>query len=355
MHPGALRLRDQGLTNNPGTDELMVAARKGGVPCVGAAPYYDTDRPGQIRRVFEMAREFDVDIDMHLDSGASAEELDTLLVCDLTEKYGWGGRVAIGHVSKLASMRPPDIDKVARRLADSGVALTVLTATDLYLGGRHTDHNVPRNVVDLNRLAEHGVVCSVASNNILNPFTPFGDGQLLRQANMQAIVTQRGNDDEVCALWDMTTTQAAKLMRLKDYGATVGAPADLVMLDAPDPVTALRTVAPVLAAFKRGRRTVTREPVRLHSCGPNLHLGAVPSRPGDDKRHVPTEMPIHSSVQPEPGLHRPELTRRLRRLERSPHLGIECSGRTDNPVRLEHVPPDWNQSGGRSCSRIFRV
>jgi cytosine deaminase len=60
----------------------------------------------------------------------------------------------------------------------------------------------------------------------------------------------------------MTTTQAAKLMRQKDYGAAVGAPADLVMLDEPDPVTALRTVAPVLAAFKRGRRTVTQ--VRLH-------------------------------------------------------------------------------------------
>jgi len=254
----------EGLTNNPGTDELMVAALKAGATVVGAAPNYDTDRAAQIRRVFEMAREFDVDIDMHLDSGASAEELDSLLVCDLTEKYGWGGRVAIGHVSKLASMRPPDMDKVARRLAGAGVALTVLTATDLYLGGRHADHNVPRNVVDLVRLSEAGVICSVASNNILNPFTPFGDGQLLRQANMQAIVTQRGSDQEVRAIWDMTTTEAAKLMRLKDYGVAPGAPADLVMLDASDPVTALRTVAPVLAAFKRGRRTVTREPVRLH-------------------------------------------------------------------------------------------
>jgi len=254
----------EGLTNNPGTDELMVAALKAGATVVGAAPNYDTDRAAQIRRVFEMAREFDVDIDMHLDSGASAEELDSLLVCDLTEKYGWGGRVAIGHVSKLASMRPPDMDKVARRLAGAGVALTVLTATDLYLGGRHADHNVPRNVVDLVRLSEAGVICSVASNNILNPFTPFGDGQLLRQANMQAIVTQRGSDQEVRAIWDMTTTEAAKLMRLKDYGVAPGAPPDLVMLDASDPVTALRSVAPVLAAFKRGRRTVTREPVRLH-------------------------------------------------------------------------------------------
>jgi cytosine deaminase len=53
-------------------------------------------------------------------------------------------------------------------------------------------------------------------------------------------------------------------MGLKDYGIAVGAPADLVVLDASDPVTALRTVAPVLMAYKRGRRTVTREPVRLH-------------------------------------------------------------------------------------------
>ena len=96
----------EGLTNNPGTDELMVAALKNGATVVGAAPNYDTDRPAQIRRVFEMAREFDVDIDMHLDSGASAEELDTLLVCELTEKYGWGGRVAIGHVAQAGVDAP---------------------------------------------------------------------------------------------------------------------------------------------------------------------------------------------------------------------------------------------------------
>jgi cytosine deaminase len=254
----------EGLTNNPGTDELMVAALKRGATVVGAAPNYDRDRAAQIHRVFEMAREFDVDIDMHLDSGASAEELDTILVCELTEKYGWGGRVAIGHVTKLASMPWTEMDKVAKRMADAGVALTVLTATDLYLGGRHTDHNVPRNVVDANRLAQQGVLCSVASNNILNPFTPFGDGQLLRQANMQAIVTHRGSDPEVRAVWDMATKDAAKLMRQTDYGVATGNPADLVVLDAETPEMALRTVAPVLMAWKRGRRTVTREKARLH-------------------------------------------------------------------------------------------
>lgn len=254
----------EGLTNNPGTDELMVEALKSGARVVGAAPSYDSDSAAQIHRVFELAREFDADIDMHVDSGPTAEHLDTLLVCDLAEKYKWGGRVAVGHVGKLSTMPFKELDRVARRMADTGVAATVLTATDLYLGGRHTDHNVPRNVLDLNFLTERGVTCSVASNNILNPFTPFGDGQLLRQVNMHAIVTQRANDDEVKALWDMTTRTAAKLMRKDDYGIAVGGPADLVVLDAPDAVMALRTIAPVLAAYKNGRRTVTREPVRLH-------------------------------------------------------------------------------------------
>ena len=66
-------LPQEGLTNNPGTDELMVEGLKRGAKAVGAAPGYDTDHAGQIRRVFEMAREFDVDIDMHLDFGTSPE------------------------------------------------------------------------------------------------------------------------------------------------------------------------------------------------------------------------------------------------------------------------------------------
>jgi cytosine deaminase len=87
----------EGMLNNPGTEELMIAGLRSGARVIGAAPGYDTDRAGQIRRVFEIARDFDVDIDMHLDTGSVPDELDTNLVCELTDQYGWGGRVAIGH------------------------------------------------------------------------------------------------------------------------------------------------------------------------------------------------------------------------------------------------------------------
>src|SRR5262245_39870707 len=182
----------EGMLNNPGTEELMLTALKSGARVIGAAPNYDSDPAGQIRRVFEIARDLDVDIDMHLDSGYTFDRLDTLLVCELTEKYGWGGRVAIGHVTKLASMPIADMKQVAQRMAEAGVALTVLPSTDLFLMGRDQEFNVRRGMVDGNRLIEAGVNCSLSSNNILNPFTPFGDGQLMRQANLYANVVQRG-------------------------------------------------------------------------------------------------------------------------------------------------------------------
>ena len=96
----------EGLLNNPGTDELIVAALERGCRVVGGVPYADSDPVGQIDRIFEIAREFDVDIDMHLDFGPTAEGMDLDHVCRRTEEYQYGGRVAIGHVTRAAAMSP---------------------------------------------------------------------------------------------------------------------------------------------------------------------------------------------------------------------------------------------------------
>ena len=121
----------EGLLNNPGTDELMVEGLRPGGSVVGAAPYTDSDPKGQIDRVFEIARELDIDIDMHLDLGPDPQTLNMDYVCDLTERYGYGGRVAIGHVTKLSAVPPERFREQAQRLATAGVAVTVLPATDL--------------------------------------------------------------------------------------------------------------------------------------------------------------------------------------------------------------------------------
>ena len=163
----------EGLTNNPRADALLVEGLRRGAKVIGAAPNYDPDHAGQIHRVFDLAREFDVDIDMHLDSGNSPDEMDIHLVCELTEKYRLGGRVAVGHMCKLSTMPLADLRALARRIADAGVAVTVLPATELFMMGRDQEYNVRRGVADVNLLVEHGVNCSLSTNNVLNPFTPY--------------------------------------------------------------------------------------------------------------------------------------------------------------------------------------
>ncbi len=254
----------EGLTNNPGTDELLVAALKRGARVIGAAPGYDTDHAGQIRRIFELAREFDAEIDMHLDFGDTPEAMDIGLVCDLTEQYRRGGRVAVGHMTKLSLVPPAELARIARRLADAGVAVTVLPATDLFLMGRDQDHAVRRGVADANFLVEHGVNCSISSNNILNPFTPLGDCSLIRMANLHANVLQVSGAGRLRECFHMLTVRSAQLLNLADYGIAIGNPADLVVIDAETPEQAVAEIRHPLAVWKRGRRTVTRPAAELH-------------------------------------------------------------------------------------------
>ena len=246
----------EGLTNYPGTDELLVEGLKRGAKVVGGAPRYDTDGVRQIERIFELAREFDVDIDMHLDVGHTPEGMYIHLVRDLTEKYKRGGRVVVGHMAKLSLLPPAEVAKIARGLADVGIAVTVLPATDLFLMGRDQDHSVRRGVADANLLVEHGVNCSLSSNNILNPATPYGDCSLIRIANLYANVIQLDRPAQLRECFNMLTERSAKVLNLKDYGFAPGNPADVVILNAQSPEQAIAEISRPLAVFKKGKQTV---------------------------------------------------------------------------------------------------
>jgi cytosine deaminase len=246
----------EGLINYPGTQELLIEGLKRGARVLGGAPRYDTDEAGQIRRIFELAREFDVDIDIHLDVGPTPEGMNIYLVRELTEKFRRGGRVVVGHMAKLSLLPPGEVAALASSLAVTGVAVTVLPTTDLFLMGRNRDHAVVRGVADANLLCEHGVTCSLSSNNILNPATPYGDCSLIRMANLYANVLQIDRPNELRQCFEMLTARSARLLNLPDYGFAAGRPADIVVIDAQSPEQAIAEIAQPLAVFKHGKQTV---------------------------------------------------------------------------------------------------
>ncbi|HXV09457.1 MAG TPA: amidohydrolase family protein [Burkholderiales bacterium] len=254
----------EGWTNVPGAEANVVAALKRGAPVVGGAPRYDADGPAQIRRIFALAKEFDVDVDIHLDGGYTTHDMAIHQVCDLTDEIGWGGRVAIGHGNKYSCLPPAELAALGRRLADSGVAVAVLPATDLFTSGRHLEHSVIRGVADANALVAEGANCSIATNNVLNPFTPYGDCSLVRIANLYANVVQRGTEQDLAECFSMLTDRPARIMRRSDYGIAVGNPADFIIWNARTPAEVVATVAQPVMGFKRGRRVFTRELPTLH-------------------------------------------------------------------------------------------
>ena len=253
----------EGLTNNPGTEELMIEAMKRGARVVGAAPYVDTDSKAQIDKIFKIAKDFDADIDMHLDLGSDSENLDLEYVCQKTKDFNYGGRVAVGHVTKLTLLDSVRLKELTKIMSDSGVAVTVLPSTDLYLMGRNQDCNHARGVVRAHEMLDDGVNCSLSTNNVLNPFTPFGDCSLIRMANLYANIAHAGESNFFDCL-EMVTNRSAQLMRLSNYGIVVNNPANLVVLDCTSHSQAIAELAIPLFGLKNGRRTFTRNAVDIH-------------------------------------------------------------------------------------------
>lgn len=252
----------EGLTQEPETETMLDAALADGADLIGGCPYTDIDPAGHVRRIFALARKHDVDVDFHLDFSLDPAKTDLPLVIEATRANGYAGRVTIGHVTNLSALDTDALSMIGAEIAAAGIALTVLPATDLFLMGRQFTHNIPRGIAPAHMLSGLGVRTAIATNNVLNPFTPFGDASLARMANLYANVMQLSREADIELAFDMVTSQAAAILGMQRELA-VGEPADIVVLDASDMCDAIRCAAPALAGWKAGRKTFSRPKAQI--------------------------------------------------------------------------------------------
>src|SRR6266542_2757929 len=234
----------EGILRSPGTEALLARALQGGADLVGGCPYNDTDAHAQIDIVFRLAREFDVDVDFHIDFFDEPEHMDVLYVAEQTVRFGWQGRVAAGHVSELAALEPERLDRVAAVLKDAGIGVIILPATDLYLMGRKDARNPRRGLAPAKRLLAAGVTVAAATNNVLNAFTPMGTGDLALMGYLVTAAAHMGTEPDVANVLAMLTEHPARMLRLPDYGLHVDARADLVLWETERPGEVVTTLAP---------------------------------------------------------------------------------------------------------------
>lgn len=249
----------EGITNQPGTVELLREAMSMGGDVIGSAPYVDPDPSRNIQIVFDIAEEFDCHVDFHLDFLDDEEPLQLPMVIEETQKRGWQGRVCLGHMTKLAGLPPDELREIATDLHAAGIAILALPASDLYMMSRKDTHNVRRGVAPLHHLYDWGVTVGTATNNIQNLFTPFGDGDMLKIGTLLANVLQLGTTAHHRFCLDTVTLGAAKSIGIDTYGIEPGCAADLVLLDAADASEAIATATPNRTVFKAGEVIATSQ------------------------------------------------------------------------------------------------
>ncbi|MBB3963042.1 amidohydrolase family protein [Rhizobium metallidurans] len=252
-----------GLTNDTDTWNMLDAALSDGADLIGGCPYTDPDPEAHIARIFELAAKHDVAVDFHLDFSLDPDKTDLPAVIAATKRHGWQGRVSIGHVTNLSALPEASVIEIANALTEAGIALTVLPATDLFLNGRAHARLVPRGVAPAHILAAQGVVASIATNNVLNPFTPFGDASLIRMANLYANVVQLSRDAEIAGVFDMVGRSAARQLGIR-YGLAVGNDATIILIDAAGPKAAVREVGRIVAGWKSGRQSFDNGRPQIH-------------------------------------------------------------------------------------------
>jgi cytosine deaminase len=246
----------EGIVKSPGTEALMRQVMKLGVDVVGGMPFNEAS-PADSRRhieiAFDIAREFDADIDMHVDETDDPMARTLEVLAELTIKNGWQGRVTAGHTCALASYPRNYADHVIDRLREANVSMIANPATNLMLQGRLDDYPKRRGVTQVKELLAAGVNVACGQDCVHDTFYPFGQNDPLEIAFLLCHASQMSQPGEILTVMDMVTSNGAKALRVPDFRVEVGAVADLVVLEARDAREAFATRAPRRWVIRKGK------------------------------------------------------------------------------------------------------
>ena len=246
----------EGIVKSPGTEALMREVMRLGVDVVGGMPFNEAspqDSRRHIEIVFDIARQFDADIDMHVDETDDPAARTLEVLAELTIANGWQGRVTAGHTCALASYPRDYADHVIGRLRQANVNMIANPATNLMLQGHLDDYPKRRGVTRVKELLAAGVNVACGQDCVHDTFYPFGQNDPLEIAFLLCHASHMSQPAEILTVMDMVTNNGAKALRVPDFRVAVGGVADLVVLEARDARGAFATRLPRRWVIRKGR------------------------------------------------------------------------------------------------------
>ncbi len=274
-----------GLYRNPRGLPNLLRALELGVEVVGGIPHHERTMEEGRRSVVELctiAAERGLRVDLHCDEtdDPASRHIETLVA--ETQRLGLAGRGGGSHPTPMHRLGNYYVSKLLPLMAEAGVAAIPNPLINVWLQGRHDAYPKRRGLARVAEMWAHGIPVAFGHDCVMDPWYPLGSADMLEVAKMAIHAGHLTSRAAMRAAFEAITTVPAAILGLEGYGLEPGCRADLVLLEAADPIEAIRLQAARLLVLRGGRvvargtsrRATLDLPGRPHTVDPG-RLGAV--------------------------------------------------------------------------------
>ena len=244
-----------GYYRYPQAEALLTKALDLGVDVVGGIPHFErtmAEGSQSVKALCEIAAERGLLVDMHCDETDDPHSRHIETLAFETQRLGMQGRVCGSHLTSMHSMDDYYAGKLMALIEESEVSAVANPLINITIQGRMETYPKRRGLTRVKEMLEQGINVAFGHDCVLDPWYSFGSHDMLEVAHMGLHVGQMTGIDEARSMFDAVTVNAARALQLEDYGLAPGCNADMVILQAADPIEAIRIRANRLFVIRRG-------------------------------------------------------------------------------------------------------
>lgn len=244
-----------GVLRNPGALDLLREALRRGVDVVGGIPHFErtmAEGAASVRLLCELAAEQGRRVDMHCDESDDPLSRHVETLAFETQRLGLHGRVTGSHLTSMHSMDNYYVSKLLPLMAEAGLHVVANPLINITLQGRHDSYPKRRGMTRVPELLAAGLTVAFGHDCVMDPWYSLGSGDMLEVAHMGLHVAQMTGQAAMRQCFEAVTTHPAHILGLDDFGLAEGREASFVLLQARDPVEAIRLRATRLKVWRRG-------------------------------------------------------------------------------------------------------
>jgi len=242
-------------------ESLLRQGMSSGADIVGGLPYRDPKPEKYFDIIFDVAKEFNADIDLHVDETNDPKILTLETYAEKTLEYGYEGKVAASHCCSLSAVSEKTAKRVIKKVRDAKMSIIANPITNLYLQG--SDGN-PNGVTRVRELLDAGVNVIYGTDNTRDAFNPLGTADMLCAALFLAYYKHLDVKNPLKKIFEMSTSKAAEATKIvPNYGIRRGGKADLVVFDAETPEEAIMKQSRRLYVIKNGKIVLEKGILKL--------------------------------------------------------------------------------------------